>query len=162
MARRSFMTLFFNRRPNLDALAQKLLAATMHVPRGEIVTHEMIEDATGIDRNHRSWKSVREKWELLMEEKRETCIWPVHGVGFKLLTEEESQYFIARKRARKRLSQYHKQIRQQSCASDETLGEFLAGSRVELLSRLEVGVKRDEEDVKISRMLARKPQTLPR
>lgn len=77
------------RKTELDDMARDIYRATETLQRGDTIPNDLILKVVGGKPHQGSWGSVVERLKRLYEQRREITLWPVHGVGLRLMTVDD-------------------------------------------------------------------------
>lgn len=90
----------FQRDPDTEKAVARLVEATIHLRRGDLVAYGAIEEATGEGFGTSRWQTVVRKWKRSMLRDRDIDLRTVRGVGYRLCTHEEQLTVMADDRLR--------------------------------------------------------------
>lgn len=75
-----------------------LYAKAERLERGDVLDHETIRGVVGVGPHEGHWQHCVNKVRRRLQKERGIASWPVHGVGYKLLTVQEQAEMLPRKR----------------------------------------------------------------
>ena len=154
----------FTKKRDITAELKALVAATESLPRGSLVTHEEIEKATGMPKEHPSRTTIIKKWKKYHSVNRGITIMPSvpSGVGYRLLTVEEQLKVQPVKYRSQAVKKINKAAECLGSIGDGELDESGAALRSAMLGQLsEMKEKEKAQRAMLSTWLS-SPKALPR
>ena len=86
-------------------LAESVYRETLHLQRGDVLTHDVIIAGLGIQPHTAHWPEVMRRVRRDLRELRGIATWPAQGLGYRLLTEKEQIFELPVWRKKKQFSQ---------------------------------------------------------
>lgn len=111
----------FDAKDEIGQMVESVWAIVSELKRGDVLSWSVMEQATGIDRQHCSWGTVKKKIRKRMMAERSIAVRAVTDLGWKLLTHSEQVRVCAKDRQRRAWRQVRRGIQEVSGASPDEL-----------------------------------------
>lgn len=154
--------MLFDEKDKYKVMVDACIELTVNLNRGDVLPHEEIEKASGIERYSTCWNSLIKKLRRRLRIDRGLSIWPVHSVGYKLCTHDEQLNMVAEKLQRQAVRRATRAIKEVTALPDRELSMFqrrIKQYRVDSMKTQRRLLKRAIHD---QRNVAKKTETMPR
>lgn len=126
----------FDEKPEILAAVETLSRLAEPMERGQVLTWDAMQKATGWDRSLPHFKTAFGRFRKDLLRQRSIALRPINGVGFKLLTHQEQVRRCAEDRHRKMFRQSQKAIREVEAVDGAILSDHDRRLQVLQLGRL--------------------------
>lgn len=126
----------FESKGEISVAIEALWQLSLGLNRGDVLTHEAVESATGMNREHVSYWHITKKFRKRLLKEREIACISVPGVGFRLLTHRDQVRDCGRNRHKRMFRQSQMGIREISAVDPSTLSLHDRKLRMAQLDRL--------------------------
>lgn len=107
----------------IDALVDAVYAKAADLGRGDVLAHDVVREIVGCEPHTDRWPNVMRRVKNRIREERGIAILPEIGVGYRLLTHNETTGRLAAHRNKKARSQFRKLRREISALPDQELND---------------------------------------
>jgi hypothetical protein len=153
----------FEATPEIDKQVADLYEVAKSLHRGDILAHDMIEAVLKVKPHEGRWDHVVNRVRRRLEKPpRGIATWPVNGVGYKLLTQDEQLKFLPKKRLLKMSRQERRARRSVEALDDKHLSSHQRRLKLAQLDHLKAAGRSVRSRIRAMAALGRKTETHPR
>ena len=105
-----------------DAVARVVSLLSPH-KRGDVVSWEQIETAAGFERESTHWSAFNRRMRKCFRQNTGIVLWPVNGIGLKLLTTDEQLNMRSISRQRRAIRQLTRDVIELKALPDSELSD---------------------------------------
>lgn len=151
----------FDQKPDIAHAVDAVHALTTSLGRGQVLTHEMIQQTINLYPHEGAWDHIVNKVRRMLQDERGIATWPVIGVGYRLLTQSE-QLLVPEWRMKRGLRQVRRGRKSLAALPETGLSVNQRRARVFMLDRLADTERSLRREIKGQQEQTRPTPTIPR
>jgi hypothetical protein len=146
----------------IDRMVERLWERVGSLRRGDTLLHAVVEDVLGVPPHTGHWPQCMKRLRRRLEHELGIAMWPVVGIGYKLLTVGEQLNMLPRERLRRAARQERRARRSVEAIPADQLTPHQRRAQVAQCHALRAAATELRRQLRIQAVLSRKPEGMPR